>query len=132
MEFNKEKVRAISNEIEAAVQVVAQAHGIVIKRGAASYTDSNFSLALKISTIGEGGVVQSQERLDFLSMAHFYGLKAEDIDQEFNYAGDRYKVVGLKRKSTKFPILVEKIATGKRFKFPEAAVIMGLKAKAAA
>jgi hypothetical protein len=50
-------------------------------------------------------------------MAKMYGMSPEDLGKSFTYGRDQYTIVGLSRKSHKFPLLAKR-SDGKVFKFP--------------
>lgn len=111
-------IKNIRPEIEAALKEVALRHGVVIKCGNGSYTANNFTLKLEASAIDAAtGVVFTKEAEAYKRNAAILGLKEEWLNQTFqSYTGESYKVVGLKPKSTKYPVLGER-ADGKVFKF---------------
>jgi hypothetical protein len=111
-------IKNIRPEIEAALKEIAQRHGVVIKCGNGSYTNSNFTLKLEASAIDAvTGAVATKEAEAYKRNAPLYGLQADWLGQTFqSYSGDSYKVIGMKPKSTKYPILGER-ADGKVFKF---------------
>jgi len=111
-------IKNIRPEIEAALKEVALRHGVVIKCGNGSYTTNNFTLKLEASAVCcATGVVFTKEAEAYKRNAVLLGLKEEWLNQTFqSYTGESYKVVGMKPKSTKYPVLGER-TDGKVFKF---------------
>jgi hypothetical protein len=120
------ELKLLATEIEEAVQSVAKKHGIQIKRGRGVYGGSNASLKLELAVVGKGGQAQTREAEDFKRYASVYGLKAENLGAEFtDFDGEVYTITGLKPRSRKYPILVERV-DGMGFKMPAERVKVGL------
>lgn len=103
-------------------------HGVDVAVGSMSYSKTNINVKLEVSLLDASGKAQTQERIDFVNRADWFkGLEATDLDREFkDYNGTSYKIVGLKPKSRKYPILVENIDNGVIFKFPAERVVDAL------
>ena len=81
---------------------------IKFKVGNISYSNEYATIKLEASDIGENGEALSKEAISFQKLAEFYGLKASDLGKTFKVMGNTYKIVGLKPRSKKYPILVQK------------------------
>jgi len=66
---------------------------------------------------------ESTMAIDFRKLAGTYGLKAESLYKIFVLRDHVYKIVGLKPRNRKYPIICKDIATGKNFKFDPITVI---------
>lgn len=132
--IDKTAANLLASKIEEALQDLAKEFGVDIKRGNGTFNElgTNFTLKLEISTLNESGEVITKERTDFLQLAPMFGLQSEDIDREFIHHNETYKVIGLKPRSRKAPILCQRVGTDKVFKFPETAVAKLLEDCAAA
>ena len=119
-QFDRATCRMVSQAIEKAVQGVAEEFGIGIRRGRGTFSGPTFTMKLECG-IKENGEVLTKEAQDFKQLASAYGLKPTDLGRTFCLRGNSYKIVGLKARSTKYPILVER-ADGKRFKQDESTV----------
>jgi hypothetical protein len=86
-----------------------------IRIGNGSFTENNITFKLEVSAIKNGEVL-SREAEDFKMFATVYGLKAEDFGKSFKSNGHTFKIVGLKPKSGKYPVLAER-EDGRKFKF---------------
>ena len=82
--------------------------GVKFKVGNISYSNEYATIKLEASDIGEDGVALSKEEISFQKLAEFYGLRATDLGKTFKSMGSTYKIVGLKPRSSKYPILVQK------------------------
>jgi len=114
--LDRNTVKMISNDIEKALGDVANKYNVVINRGNASFTSDNMTLKLNVSTIGNDGNVMTKEATDFNTYASMNGV-TKSLGDIITHGGHNYKLVGWKPRSKKYPVLVEKITTGKKFKF---------------
>lgn len=115
--LTKTIVSRISEDITKAVKRVAEAHDVVIRSAGGSYGPQNATIKLEIAVLSEDGAAMTEERKAYLECCEAYGLPREYLDKEFTHNGSRMKVVGLKLRSPKFPVLLEDCDSGKRFKF---------------
>jgi hypothetical protein len=77
--------------------------------------------------IGENGIVASKEASDFKRLASKYGLSPDDLGKEFvGVNGKKFKLLGCKPRSSKYPLVAEEVGSGKKFKLTTAAVCKGL------
>lgn len=120
--MDKSKVSAMRIAVNEALIKVGEVFNMSIKVGNIKYGDSDITLQVKASSISEDGVVQTQERTDFINLAKSMGLEPEWIDKEFTLRGDTYKIIGLKPRSYKFPILAKDLRSGKTYKISTADV----------
>jgi len=98
-------------------------YGVDINVGTMSYANTGagpISTKLEIALLNADGKAETQQRIDFKKRANWFaGLAPTDLDREFtDFDGTRFKIVGLKPKSRKYPIVVEDMENGKLFKFP--------------
>lgn len=116
--MDRNKCQLIRKELDALKWVFADIEkkfGVKVGFGSASYTDSNVSFKLEINEVASDGTVMNREADAFKQLAPFYGLEASDFGRTFQMHGKTFKVVGLKSRAQKMPILCE--ADGKRYKF---------------
>ena len=67
--------------------------------------------------IKEGeSIQQANDRAEFTRYAASFGLKAADFGQIVTIDGKRFKIVGLKPKSRKYPVLGQVVGGDKVFK----------------
>jgi hypothetical protein len=118
--FDRPTARVVGNAIESAVQGVAKEFGIIIQRVSGRYDEKLYTLKLECAVMSNGQPT-SRAAEDFKRWATLYGLKPSDLHKQIVFLGEHYKVVGLKPKSRRYPILAER-ADGKRFKLPVSAV----------
>jgi hypothetical protein len=129
-QFDRPAVRAILDECEAALKVVADKHGLRLARKGCSFRAGECPVPFKLMTVatGDNGEVVTAEARDFERCAVLFGLKAEDLGREFSSRGKRFKICGAKPANRKYPILAKCLSTGKVYKFPEDQVVRALAA----
>jgi hypothetical protein len=121
--FDRNNLRELREAITAALEVVGKQYGIKITAGSASYMNESATFKVELATVTSDGTAMTKEASAFKRSCGLYGLKPEHLFAEINYAGSRYKITGLTGgRSWKYPIAVERIPDGKRFKLPESAV----------
>jgi hypothetical protein len=129
--FDKINLSAIRADIDAALAEVAKKHGISLRAASAKYADSNFTMKVEGATLDESGKASLREAEDFRRYASLIGLKNEDLGREFlTPKGKRYRLVGFRAKSRKFPMLCEDLSDGKLYCLPEKVVVDVLKGTA--
>ena len=117
-QFDANTCRLIDEAIEAALKPLADEHGIQIKIAAGRYSAHGYAVKLEILTCDKTGNVHIPGADTFRAMAKFYGLEPEDLGREFQQGRVRYRITGLNPGRPKYPISVERVNDGKRFKFP--------------
>ena len=114
--FNRQNIRQINSELEAALKQVAEKYGLEVKLGNTRFTGDNFTTKVQVATVGEGGITMSKEATDFNRYKTILGFNME-LGQEFQRSGKTFTIVGLKPRSKKYPILA-KCSDGKTYKLP--------------
>jgi hypothetical protein len=118
--MQRKDVGRLQKELRPVIEKWAESVGLSSKVGRASYDPSggNCSVKVEFALIDQDGNAQTQERVDFGQMASIYGLKPEHLDKTFkSFDGKEYKIVGLRRRARKRPILAERQPDGKCFVF---------------
>ena len=129
--INRAECRVLGDEVATLAKALEERYNVKVTRGKATYgSGGNMSIKVEIALIDEAtGTVATPEAEAFQQLAHSYGggLQASDLGREFTSSGKRYKVIGLRPRAGKRPIICEEIATGKQFVFPAASVAQLLK-----
>jgi len=108
-------------EMGIALKEFGEKYGLKITVGSASYTAGeagNATFKVELATQNESGRVFTKKSNDFLMHAERLGFLPEDLNKEFKYAGNTYKLIGVNPKSYKYPLIVERVPDGKQFKMP--------------
>jgi len=105
-------LKQLRPQIEAALAAVAEANGIKIKCGNATFTTGTFSM--KLEGVLEGGLTKEAQR--FKMYAKECGMQPEWLGQEFEIMGRTIKVTGINTTLTK--VFVDEVATGRAMMYP--------------
>jgi hypothetical protein len=94
--LNKQTVKALGEEMAAALQVVAQRHGIEITRSGGTFADLEATLKFTVRLTSATG--ETQAALDWKANADIlhdlYNIKADWLGQTFESGGRTYTVSG--------------------------------------
>lgn len=120
--FNRQNIRQINAEMEAALKAIANKYGVEVSMGSTRFTGANFTTKVQVATVAEGGITMSKEATDFNRYKTILGINME-LGNEFERSGKTYTIVGLKPRSKKYPILA-KCSDGKTYKLPVSLVNM--------
>ena len=113
---DKTNLKHLREMIEENLAEVGREHGLSFKTGNISYESDGRSCNVKlvVNSANESGEFLDKNVADFKKYGFVYGLIETDLGSEFKANGKTYKVIGLQPKRSKFPILVQDVATGKR------------------
>lgn len=120
--LDRASVRQINSEIESALKAVAEKYGIAIKVGNSRFSNTNCTTKIEIATVAESGEVLTKEAVDFNRYASSMFQITKKLGDTFECRYDTYEIIGLKPRSSKYPVLAKNLANGKTFKFPANAV----------
>lgn len=131
-QFNRDNVKAVIAECEAALRPIAEKYGLALLRKNFTYRTDELPLSsFKMMTVAEG-VDASADPKDailagaFVKYAATCGLQPHWLGKSFDTTRwGRLAIIGLAPKSRRFPVIVED-ASGKRFKLEESTVIAGM------
>jgi len=115
--FDRASLKTLNKAIIEAVQPIAEEFGIQIKLGGARFTPTDGKVKLICAIQNSDGTYETPERADFKEFALMYGLTADDIDMEFEWSKEKFKLTGIKIRSRRFPIMAQRMRDGKSFKF---------------
>ena len=130
--IDRKTITSLRAQIEVRLAQLGEDLGMEFTLGKGTYSDEGFGHFSKLSIKVIGGT--SEEELNFMSMAHLYGMEASDFGMEFTQRSDTYTLCGLKPQNRKFPFLAKKASDGKVYKFTEDGMVRikaieGLRAK---
>jgi len=103
-QINRAEIKMLAEEIEQAVQGIAERYGIEIKRGNSTYdADGNHAtVKINVSVIGENGEAVSPDAGAFEQYSQYDGIPADALNKRFGM----YTFVGYKPRNRKYPYLV--------------------------
>jgi|694.fasta_scaffold24073_12 hypothetical protein len=100
-EFDKQNLKTLRSDIEAALAEVAKKHGITLGVGNISFRADSFSAKITAATVAEGddsdGVMSGKQMKwaqDFKSHASLFGMKHTDLGKTVTIGAFTYVIVG--------------------------------------
>jgi hypothetical protein len=120
-DITRSELKNLRELIVPAVQNVL-GDGYLVEAGPGRY-GFRAELKLLVTKAGEDGVAKSSMQIDFEQNAVLYGLEPSDFGGRFRANQTWYKIIGLKARNRKYPIIAEHYVSGDRFKFGEDTVI---------
>jgi len=128
--FDRQNLKDVRRKLDEALAVLTKETGVRFSVGNIRFTENTFRTRLE-ANVGGSSEAKEDKRYDTgLSMFGISrGLRGvltdADIGATFKFGGKAYKIVGVKPRSHKFPILGQD-ARGKTYKFPLEQVVFGL------
>lgn len=110
--FDRATCKTACDKVEAALKHLEAELGVAIQIRGGSFSADSYVLKIELATVGDGGVVMDREATDFKASARLFGLKPEHLGAEFECRGRRAKVIGLRPRAGKFPIIGKWLDTG--------------------
>ena len=112
--FDRQALSELRQSINSRLDNLEEEYNIKLKLGSISFSDSNFTAKLECSLVIDGEVKEGIAS-DFEQYRELWGLKFP-LGFSFHDGNSIYKVVGLKTKNRKYPIICESLGNGKRYK----------------
>jgi hypothetical protein len=132
--FDRTNLGLLRADLDAALSTVAAKWGINLSLGTGRFDPEVCNWKLSGNVV-RGENVKTKEALEFERYADLFGLEASDLGAEFTQGRKRFKIIGAKLSSRKYPILARQLGgTGKTYKFsgPIVRIYLGKQPKAQA
>ena len=111
--FDKINLQFLRNEIDTALKAVGEKHNLTLGIGNVSYSPSQFTTTLTV-TIGDGS---DHERKEFENAVMYRNDIPKDwYGKTFIDGGVTYKIIGVKSRSPKMPMVYVNVKTGGTYK----------------
>lgn len=123
--FDRSRVKLLRIQLEAHLKELADKLDVNIQLSRATFTPNNVTFKMEVAKIGDDGLVVNSAVIDFQRYAVMYGLQPDDLHRTFVMDSRIYKIVGLKTRRSKYPVLCE--CNGKVFKLSPQIVKIFLK-----
>ena len=108
---NRADRKALRDDIEQALQAVADKHGLTVTVGGGSYTDHTFAPKMEFSCTTSSGAPAG-----FAFDAELIGIPVDCYGKTFTRAGEEYTIVGINLRARKYPVLAK--TNSGTYKFP--------------
>ncbi|MBC6987924.1 hypothetical protein [Alteromonas sp. BZK5] len=119
--FNKNNLQDLRTKLNDAVSSVSEEFGIVIDLGRISYSPEEAAVRLTMTAVSNNqrhgeSPEDVKLRMEFEKYAHSFGLNPADFGRQVKVGDDEFKIVGIKPRRSRFPIVGMCLNTGKVFK----------------
>ena len=115
--MDRAKIEKIRTVVERALKSAEAELDITLKLGRCTFDPKGFAKFSLEASEQVNGEAYTAEVADFRRACARYGLLESDLGREFELNGGSFKIVGLKIKNRKYPIVGERVSDGSRFKF---------------
>ncbi len=122
--MDKDEIRKIRADIDATLKDIGEKHGLAFEVGRITYDDNGFKTRIEASVTGEIG--ESKIAIDFRNGCHKHGFAPEDLGRMFKNTNGTFKIVGLKPRNRKYPVIAKRLDTGRTYKFSALSVKMNM------
>jgi hypothetical protein len=116
MEITKEIVKAMRDDINAALAAVSKKYNVTLKAGNASYEAHLVKFKLEWLANSADGKAVDKQAVALQKYGYMYGITPNMAGKTFKVGGNVYTLVGLQPTRTKRPIIGSR-TDGKRFIF---------------
>jgi len=130
--MDKTTARTLSEALKTHLEAFEEEHDIKVTIGSGKFDSTTLTLKVELAELAESGEALTRAANEFKYMAHRYGLAPDDLGKEFRDGIRTYRIVGLKPRSTRYPVIAESLSDKKRYKFAAASVKLYLGKKPAA
>jgi len=119
-EINHPECERIRDAVDAALKETGERLGMTFRAGNMSYDPDGLSVTIKLagSVDGEDGEAVDPMVQEFKRHCDQFDLRPDHLGKEIKLEGTTFRIVGLKPRSPKFPIIGQRVSDGKRFKLP--------------
>lgn len=107
----------IGEALEAAAQAVAEKYNVHFGGRTGSWRFDGMRISFDFKESSDNiHQMKCTEHEEFERLAPLVGLKAEDYNRIIPFRGTNYRIVAVKPSRPRFPVTVERVRDGKRFK----------------
>ena len=121
--FTKATTRQLMSDVIGELQTLAASRGLTIEGAGGTFSHGDVTLKIKVTARDASGIP-----VNFANHAELLGLPSDCHGSAFISHGGKYRIVGIKLRNRKYPIIAERwddAPGGSRFKFPVEAVRRG-------
>lgn len=111
--FDASSVQVMRKAIEVALEPLGKQFGMEFSVGNIKYTAAKLNADVSCVI----GAKEDYDKTTFEKLCSRFGLKPHHYNQEFEYAGKKYRVIGFNTKAPKYPIKA-KDSSGGITRFP--------------
>lgn len=117
--MDKQGIELIRRELNTILGAYGAKKGIQFQLGSITYSSNQFGVRL---TGTSGATKEDADQVNWEKYCWTYGLTPEDFHKVVIFKGNHYRLVGFKPRSTRYPIIIERVGTSNRYKLSELTV----------
>ena len=118
-QFDRKNLKALRQDMNAALKAIEAQYGIQINVGNASFSDNEVTFKTKCNTLGEGGKAQTKEANQWKLYAELNGVGQFSVGDRITIQGQVFSIEGWNTRAKKSPVMIKEVATGKSYKCPK-------------
>ena len=122
-QFDKNNLKALRQDMNAALKAIEAQYGIKISVGNASFSDNEVTFKTKCNTISKGGKPQTKEAANWKLYATMEGLSQFSVGDRVEIQGRIFTIEGWNTRAKKSPVIIKEVATGNNFKCTKSALM---------
>ena len=115
-QFDRKNLKALRQDMNAALAAIEAQYGIKIHVGNASFSDNEVTFKTKCNTISEGGKAQTKEANQWKMYAELNGVGQFSVGDRVQINGRIFEIEGWNTRAKKKPVMIKEVATGNSFK----------------
>lgn len=119
--WERNNVNGFAKEAEQTLKALAEKHGVSVRVKGGTFSPLSFRQTFEFvasQTDEKTGQTLTPETESFMHNCVFLGLTEQDLWQKFIYRNEVYRLIGLNPRRGKYPLSIERLADGKKFRFP--------------
>lgn len=114
--MDKLSIERTRKELNKLLGDYGRANGILFQIGTITYSSNQFKCQL---TATSGETKEDADKVEWNKNCHRFGFTPEEFGKTVKFNGSNYRLVGIKPRSHRYPIIVEHTVTKRRFKLTE-------------
>ena len=126
--FTKEFVQELSNEVQYALDAIAEKHGLRRGKVSCRYQWTKMSISAEMLVRMCEGKSPEQREWDIYVDCGNTGLKKEWFSSVVKLGHTKFKIVGANRRKPKNSIMLERVPDGRKFITTAASIVNAMKA----
>jgi len=112
--MDTKKVDIIKADIKKALKAVEKKHNVLTNIGRITYSNNDMKFQMVVAE--SDGKADNFLAAEFLSKCRQYGLEPESLGRLIRINGSVHKIIGLKVRNRKYPIITERQDNKKQYK----------------
>jgi hypothetical protein len=105
----------VMNAALEALQAVAKEYGCTVSRKGWTYGGSYAKVSFEFALVKSDGSTMDSRAVAFVEAAGLFGLKPTDLGRIINIKGELFKITGFKPRSTRYPVVLERVKDSRTF-----------------